>query len=159
MRLYVGNLPFSTTDADLRQLFEEHGSVREASVVTDRDSGRSRGFGFVLMDDPAQARAAIETLNGYMLGGRSLTVNEARPREDRGGFEGRRFAGPGRGGPRGGRGGWHGHEGRPPRGPGGGADRWSRGRERGDAGRRGGWGQSPGRGGRGGWSSGGDDEG
>jgi RNA recognition motif-containing protein len=91
-KLYVGNLSFDTTDDDLRQAFSQHGTVVSASVVTDRDSGRSRGFGFVEMSDGADA--AMQALNGAELQGRALTVNEARPREERrgggGGSRGRR---------------------------------------------------------------------
>jgi cold-inducible RNA-binding protein len=93
-RLYVGNLSFDTTDEDLRQAFSAHGTVTSASVVTDRDTARSRGFGFVEMSDGAEA--AMEALNGAELQGRALTVNEARPREERrgggggGGGRGRR---------------------------------------------------------------------
>jgi RNA recognition motif-containing protein len=79
--LYVGNLSFSTTSDDLRQAFEAFGTVTSASVVSDRDTGRSRGFGFVEMSDGAEA--AIESLNGSDLQGRSITVNEARPRPER----------------------------------------------------------------------------
>jgi cold-inducible RNA-binding protein len=108
MKLYVGNLPFSTSDAELRSLFEVHGEVASASVVMDRETGRSRGFGFVEMPNDEEARAAINGLNGQNMGGRDLTVNEARPREDRGG--GRGGFGGGRGGfgggGRGNRGGW-----------------------------------------------------
>lgn len=82
MNIYVGNLPFSTTSDELENLFGQHGTVERASVITDRDTGRSRGFGFVEMPDDA-ARAAIEALNGYDLGGRRLNVNEARPRQPR----------------------------------------------------------------------------
>ena len=82
MNVYVGNLPFSTTNAELEALFGEYGEVVSASVITDRDTGRSRGFGFVEMADDA-ARAAIEALNGADHGGRQLTVNEARPRKPR----------------------------------------------------------------------------
>lgn len=102
MKLYVGNLPYSVNDDELRQLFEGHGSVDSASVVIDRETGRSRGFGFVEMRDDAEARAAIDALHGQDMGGRSLTVNEARPKAPRsGGFGG----GGGRGGYGGGRGG------------------------------------------------------
>ncbi|WP_278286756.1 RNA recognition motif domain-containing protein [Tepidiforma thermophila] len=83
MKLYIGNLSYETTDADLQAAFAAHGEVRSAQVVTDRDTGRSRGFGFVEMDDRAQAEAAINALNGSQLRGRTLIVNEARPREDR----------------------------------------------------------------------------
>ena len=80
-RLYVGNLPFSSTEDDLRELFGQHGSVVSVSLVTDRDTGRPRGFGFVEMEDGAEA--AISALNNSELGGRNLTVNEARPRTER----------------------------------------------------------------------------
>lgn len=80
-KLYVGNLPFSTTEAELTELFAKHGRVLTARIVTDRETGKSRGFGFVEMEDEG-ARAAITTLNGYELGGRRLRVNEAH---DRGG--------------------------------------------------------------------------
>lgn len=79
--LYVGNLPFSTTSDDLRAAFEQYGTVTQAQVVSDRETGRSRGFGFVEMDDGADA--AIEAMNGADFQGRTLTVNEARPRQDR----------------------------------------------------------------------------
>jgi cold-inducible RNA-binding protein len=116
MRIYVGNLPFSTTEDELRTLFEEHGAVDSVSVVTDRMTGRSRGFGFVEMLDESEARRAIQALAERDLDGRPLKVNEARPRESReGGGRGGRG---GRGGGRGGRGGGGG-EGR-----GGGRDRW-----------------------------------
>jgi RNA recognition motif-containing protein len=80
MNIYVGNLPFSTTNADLEELFGQHGSVTSAAVIMDRDTGRSRGFGFVEMSNDEEARAAIEALTGHDMGGRPLTVNEARPR-------------------------------------------------------------------------------
>lgn len=80
-RLYVGNLSFSTTSDELREAFSQYGSVTSASVVSDRDTGRSRGFGFVEMADGADE--AIEAMNGQELAGRTLTVNEARPRENR----------------------------------------------------------------------------
>ena len=80
MKIYVGNLPFSTTDATLHEAFSAHGQVDEAVVVTDRETGRSRGFGFVEMTSSDEARKAIEELNGTDMGGRALTVNEARPR-------------------------------------------------------------------------------
>ncbi len=82
--LYVGGLSFDTTDDGLRTFFEQAGTVESASVITDRDSGRSRGFGFVEMATDAEAQKAIEELNGKMLDGRTLTVNEARPRKERG---------------------------------------------------------------------------
>ena len=80
-RLYVGNLPYSVTSEELRSVFEAHGQVVSADVIMDRDTQRSKGFGFVEMEDGAEA--AIEALNGHDLNGRSLTVNEARPRADR----------------------------------------------------------------------------
>jgi len=83
--IYVGNLPFSTSDADLQQAFEAHGEVSRVNLITDRDTGRPRGFGFVEMPNDSEGVAAIEALNGAQLGGRSLTVNEARPRQPRGG--------------------------------------------------------------------------
>jgi len=99
--LYVGNLSFDATAADLEQLFGQYGTVQRAQVVTDRETGRSRGFGFVEMSEGAEA--AIAALNGAQHGGRTLTVNEARPREDR-----PRQGGGGRGGYGGGRGGYGG---------------------------------------------------
>ena len=89
MKIYVGNLSFSTTEDKLRQLFEEHGEVASATLVMDRETGRPRGFGFVEMNDAAQAQNAINALNGQNVDGRDLTVNEARPREDRAGGGGR----------------------------------------------------------------------
>lgn len=83
VRIYVGNLNFQSTDEGLSQLFSEYGNVDTATVVTDRETGRSRGFGFVEMSDDTQARTAIEALNGQMWDGRNLTVNEARPRPPR----------------------------------------------------------------------------
>ncbi len=80
MNLYVGNLPFSTNSDDLEQLFAEYGAVSSAQVIMDRDTGRSRGFGFVEMDDDAEARAAIEAVDGTDVGGRNIKVNEAKPR-------------------------------------------------------------------------------
>lgn len=100
-KLYVGNLPYTATDSDLQRMFEAHGAVQSAQVVVDRDTGRSKGFGFVEMETGEAAQAAISALNGQDMGGRSLTVNEARPREDRGGGGG----GGGRGGYGGGGGG------------------------------------------------------
>jgi RNA recognition motif-containing protein len=84
VRIYVGNLSFDTTESDLKRAFEAHGSVDSANLVSDRDSGRSRGFGFVEMSNNSEAEAAIQALNGQDLQGRSLTVNEARPRESGG---------------------------------------------------------------------------
>jgi len=101
MKLYVGNLSFQTSSEDLQQLFSQAGTVESASVVEDRDTGRSRGFGFVEMATKEEGEKAIEQFNGTDLAGRNLTVNEARPREDRGG----------RGGGGGGRGGYGGNRG------------------------------------------------
>lgn len=97
-KLYVGNLSYGTTDSDLQRLFEQYGTVESAQVIMDRDTGRSKGFGFVEMSDANQAQAAIDALNGKDVDGRDLTVNEARPREDRGGGGGRGRGGPGGGG-------------------------------------------------------------
>jgi RNA recognition motif-containing protein len=80
--LYVGNLPHSTTEAELRNLFEPHGPVEKVTLVTDRDTGRSRGFGFVEMTNATEADKAISALNGQDLGGRPLTINEAKPKSD-----------------------------------------------------------------------------
>ncbi len=103
VRLYVGNLPFSVSEQDLEEMFGQIGVVESANIVTDRDTGRSRGFAFVEMDSREAADAAIAALNGREIDGRQLTVNEARPRESRGGFGGGR--GGGRGGGFGGGGG------------------------------------------------------
>jgi RNA recognition motif-containing protein len=92
--IYVGNLPYDTTGDDLVELFQQYGAVKSGQVIIDKFSGRSRGFGFVEMDHDDEAQAAIDALNGSPYGGRPLTVNEARPREDRGGGGG----GGGRGG-------------------------------------------------------------
>jgi RNA recognition motif-containing protein len=96
MKLYVGNLSFRTTSDDLREQFSQAGTVESASVIEDRETGRSRGFGFVEMATPEEGAAAIEMFNGKDVGGRNITVNEAKPRADRG---------PGGGGGRGGFGG------------------------------------------------------
>lgn len=85
MKLYVGNLSFSTIEDDLHRLFSQVGSVESVSMVTDRDTGRSRGFAFVEMSSKSEGEAAISKFNGSELDGRSLTVNEAKPRENRGG--------------------------------------------------------------------------
>jgi RNA recognition motif-containing protein len=99
--LYVGNLPHSTTEAELRNVFEAHGAVDKVTLVTDRETGRSRGFGFVEMSDAGAADKAIAALNGTDLGGRTLTINEAKPKTDRpkggGGGGGQRFGGGGGG--------------------------------------------------------------
>src|SRR5258707_375921 len=116
MKLYVGNLAFQTSSEDLQQLFAQAGTVESASVVEDRDTGRSRGFGFVEMASKEEGEAAITQFNGKEFNGRNLTVNEARPREDRGnrgGGGGRCGFGGGRGGGGGGgRGGYGGGGGR-----------------------------------------------
>lgn len=83
--IYVGNLNFATTEAELEQMFAEFGTVQSAKVITDRETGRSRGFGFVEMENEADGDAAIEAMNGKEIEGRSLTVNEARPRTGGGG--------------------------------------------------------------------------
>ena len=83
MDIYVGNLPWSATEQELADSFGEFGTVEKATIITDRDSGRSKGFAFVTMNDNDEANAAIEGLNGTDLGGRALKVNEARPREER----------------------------------------------------------------------------
>ena len=95
MKLYVGNLSFSTSSEDLQQLFAQAGTVETATVIEDRETGRSRGFGFVEMASKEDGQKAIEQFNGTDLNGRNLTVNEARPREDRGnrGGGGRNFGG------------------------------------------------------------------
>lgn len=82
MNIYVGNLPYSTTDADLQALFQEFGSVQSAKVIIDRETHRSKGFGFVEMANSDEANKAIEALNGNEMGGRQIRVNEARPRTD-----------------------------------------------------------------------------
>jgi cold-inducible RNA-binding protein len=125
MKLYVGNLSFQTSSDDLQQLFAQAGTVESASVVEDRETGRSRGFGFVEMSSNEEGQAAIQQFNGKEFNGRSLTVNEARPREDRGnrggggggrggGYGGNRGGGGGGGG-RGGYGGGGGGGNREPR--------------------------------------------
>jgi cold-inducible RNA-binding protein len=115
MKLYVGNLSFQTSSEDLQELFAQAGTVESASVVEDRETGRSRGFGFVEMATSEEGQAAIEQFNGKEVNGRSLNVNEARPREDRGGSRGGGGGGRGgyggggnRGGGGGGRGGYGG---------------------------------------------------
>ena len=116
-KLYVGNLSYGTTGSDLEQVFGQHGSVRSAEVIADRETGRSKGFGFVQMGSDDEAQAAIAALNGQQHDGRALTVNEAKPREDRprgggGGGGGRGGYGGGGGGGRGGYGGGGGGGGR-----------------------------------------------
>jgi RNA recognition motif-containing protein len=106
-KLYVGNLPYSVRDSDLEDLFAAHGSVQSAQVIIERDTGRSKGFGFVEMSNDQEAQEAISALNGREMEGRTLTVNEARPKEEGGGGGGRRGGGGGGGygGGGGGRGG------------------------------------------------------
>ncbi len=104
-KLYVGNLPYKVSDSDLQQMFEAHGTVQSAQVIMDRDTGRSKGFGFVEMGSDQEAQAAIAALNGAEMEGRALTVNEARPKEGGGGGRG---GGGGYGGGGGGRGGYGG---------------------------------------------------
>lgn len=108
-KMYVGNLPFSATEVELRDLFGQHGQVSDVSLMMDRDTGRPRGFAFVSMSTPEEMESAIKSLHGKDFNGRALTVNEARPREDRGGGGGyggggggggRRFGGGGGGGGR-----------------------------------------------------------
>ena len=102
MKLYVGNLSFQTSSEDLQQLFSQAGTVESVNVIEDRETGRSRGFAFVEMSSPEEGNAAIQQFNGYDVGGRTLNVNEAKPREDRGGgrggFGGSRNNGGNRGG-------------------------------------------------------------
>ncbi len=151
-KLYVGNLPYSVRDSDLEQSFGQFGTVTSAKVMMERDTGRSKGFGFVEMGSDAEAQAAVEGMNGAPLGGRSLVVNEARPMEARpprtggGGYGGGGGGGGGYGG--GGREGGGGGGFRSPYGGGG--------REGGGGGREGGGGgRSGGGGGRGGFGGGG----
>ena len=97
-KLYVGNLSFQTTSADLQEMFAKAGTVQSASIVEDRETGRSRGFAFVEMSTNAEAAAAIDQFHGKEMGGRALTVNEAKPRENRNGSGGGRNFGGNRGG-------------------------------------------------------------
>ncbi len=107
-RLYVGNLAYGMSDSELQQVFAQHGTVESAQIIIDRDTGRSKGFGFVEMSSDQEAQAAIQALHGSELGGRALTVNEARPRTE---GEGRGGGGGGRGGYGGGGGGRGGYGG------------------------------------------------
>ena len=97
-KLYVGNLTFGVTDSELQNMFEPHGTVKSAQIIMDRDTGRSKGFGFVEMSSGDEAQAAVAALNGQEVNGRALTVNEAKPREDRGGSRGGGGGGGGYGG-------------------------------------------------------------
>ncbi len=106
--IYVGNLPWKVTNDELHEMFAAHGNVARAQVIMDRETGRSRGFGFVEMEDDTEALAAIEALNGSDFGGRPLTVNEARQREENRGGGGGGGGGRGPGGGGGGRGGFGG---------------------------------------------------
>lgn len=117
MKLYVGNLDFQTTSQDLQELFSQAGTVQSANVIEDRDTGRSRGFGFVEMSSKEEGNAAIAEFNGKEVNGRNLNVNEARQREERSGGGGRGGYGGGRGGNRGGGGYGGGNRG-------GGSSRW-----------------------------------
>ena len=128
-KLFVGSLPFSMTEDELHQLFAAHGNVASAKIIIDRETGRSRGFGFVEMPTDTEAQAAITALNNSNVAGRAIVVNVARPMENRGGGGGGGggFGGGGGGGGRGGRGG------------GGGGGGW--GGDRGDRGGRGGYGR------------------
>jgi len=123
MKLYVGNLSFDTSEADMQEAFSQFGEVTSAALVMDRETGRPRGFGFVEFADAESGRKAIDEMNGKEFGGRQLTVNEARPRENRGGGGGGGFGGGrgggGGGGYGGGRGGGGGYGG-----GGGGGGRW-----------------------------------
>ena len=146
-KLYVGNLPYTVRDEDLQQAFGEFGAVSSAKVMMERDTGRSKGFGFVEMGSDAEAQAAISGMNGQSLGGRSITVNEARPMEARpprtggfGGGGGGGYGGGGGGGRSGGGGGY-----------GGGGDRSGGGGYGGGGDRSGGGGYGGGGGGRGGY--------
>ncbi|HYE20013.1 MAG TPA: RNA-binding protein [Tepidisphaeraceae bacterium] len=104
-KIYVGNLSYDATSSDLEQMFSAHGQVQSAEVIQDRDTGRSKGFGFVQMGSDSEAQAAIAALNGQDSGGRQLTVNEAKPKENRSGGGGGGYGG---GGSRGGSGGGYG---------------------------------------------------
>ncbi len=108
--IFVGNLPYTATEGDLQQLFSQHGSVNRTQIIIDRETGRSKGFGFVEMPNDDEAVRAIEALNNFDLNGRAIAVNEARPREQRtgggGGGGGHRGGGGGGGGHRSGGGGW-----------------------------------------------------
>ncbi|MBA4369430.1 MAG: RNA-binding protein [Desulfobacterium sp.] len=133
MKIYVGNLPYTVTEVDLQQLLEQFGKVESASVIKDKHSGQSKGFGFVEMESKTEGQAAIDALNGQEHKGRTLKVNEARPQTENGGGRGGRGGGRGgQGGDRGGRGGGRGGQGGGRGGQGG--DRGGRGAGRGGQG-------------------------
>src|SRR5690349_3005457 len=119
MKLYVGNLPFTTTEGELSVLFSEVGNIQSIRLMTDRETGQSRGFAFVELADRSEGEAAITKLNGYEMNGRAIKVNEAKPQENRGGG-----GGGGRGGFGGNRGGGGGYGGGGGRGGGGGYNRY-----------------------------------
>ena len=121
-RIYVGGLPYSATEEDLENLFSSQGAVKDVTIITDRYTGQAKGFGFVEMENDAEADKAISSLNGTQMGGRTLTVNEAKPREERPRTGG--GGGYGGGGDRGGRGGGGDRGGRGGGGGFGGGDRW-----------------------------------
>ena len=158
-KIYVGNLPWRATDAQLQELFGAHGEVTDARIVTDRETGRSRGFGFVTMTSPEGAQKAITALNGYSIEGRSLVVNEAREQSGGGGGGFRRSGGGGGGGGggfgRGGGGGGYGGGGRDGGGGYGGGGGRDGGGGYGGGGRDGGYGGGGGRDGGGGYGRGG----
>src|SRR5712672_3816832 len=133
-KLYVGNLTYGVTDGTLSQMFEPHGTVQSAQVIMDRDTGRSKGFGFVEMGSDQEAQNAIKEMNLKQVEGRALTVNEAKPREDRGGGGGGGGGRGGFGGGRGGGGGGGGGRGGFGGGRGGGGGGGGGGRDRGDRG-------------------------
>lgn len=138
-KMYVGNLPFKASEADLRDLFSQYGGVTDVFLPMDRESGRPRGFAFVSMDTPEAMTAAINGLNGQEFGGRALTINEARPKEERpsfGGGGGGRGGYGGGGGGRGGYGGGGGGGGGYGGGGGGGGGRGGKGWDRGSRGER-----------------------
>lgn len=111
MKIYVGNLPFDATQSGVEDLFSQYGQVSEVTLINDRETGRPRGFGFVEMPDAGEANKALEALNGQEFGGRTLNINEAKPRENRGGGFGGGGGRGGYGGGGGGRGGYGGGRG------------------------------------------------
>jgi len=139
-RIYVGGLPYSATEEDLENLFSSIGAVKDATIITDRYTGQAKGFGFIEMDNDEEADAAINALNGTQMGGRTLTVNEAKPREDRPRTGGGGGYGGGGGGRTGGGGGGYGGGGGGRSGGGGGYGGGGGGRSGGGGGNRGGGG-------------------